>query len=102
MRVAIATGQSPAALWRAPYRRTLYEFYHLEQIERHEDFRVRGRALSAAGLTALAFHEPKRLAGEHQRLLSDMRPRISDDEARANAMALIADVARADKSGAWQ
>jgi hypothetical protein len=102
MRVSVATGQSPGALWRAPYRRTLYEFYHLEQIERFEDLRTRGRAIQEASLMALAFHDPKRLPQEHRRLLAELAPPISDAQARADAAALIADVARVDRAGAWR
>lgn len=102
MRVSVATGQPPVALWRAPYRRTLYEFYHLDQQDRFEDLRARSRAIYAASLMSLAFNEPKRIGDEHRRLLADMGRTVSDDDARANHLALIAEVEQVDRAGGWQ
>lgn len=90
-----------AAVARAPYRETLYEFYHLQQIDRVDDLRVRGRSLHLAGLVALAFHEPKRLTDEHRSLLVAAGMTTPPDTARADALAFIAEIAKADAAGAW-
>lgn len=95
LRVSVATGQAPAALWHAPYRRTLYEFYHLDQQDRLADIRSRGQALHMSTLMALAFHEPKRLREEHQRLLADAGLLPSADEMRAAGESMLQELVEA-------
>jgi hypothetical protein len=60
-----------AHILRAPYYRTLWTFLHLQQRERIDDLLSRGRALHGASLSAIAFHEPKRLSDEQRRLMED-------------------------------
>lgn len=101
MRVATATHQPPIAVWRAPYRRTLYEFFHLEQADHFADLRRRDGDLHRAGLFAMAFHEPKRLDGEYRKLLTELRPPIAmptPDDARA----FLDQIMTLDRAGAWK
>jgi hypothetical protein len=98
----MATGQAPAAVWRAPYRRTLHAFYHIQQHDRFGDLRARGNALHLSSLMALAFHEPKRLNEEHQRLLADAGFFASPEDARSEAMKLADEIRAIDTIGAWE
>ena len=104
MAVATATHQDVAVVLRAPYHRTLWTHCHLRQRARLDDIRDRGRELRTAGLMALSFHEPWKLSQEHQRLLSSLNLDSAEsvDDARARALALVADVAKADSAGGWK
>lgn len=104
MYVAVSCRGDAVALLRAPYHQTVWAYCHLLQRDRLEDLRDRGRELRTAGLMTLAFHEPKKLNEEHQRLLAAaglLGAPESPDDARARALALVADVARVDSAGAW-
>jgi hypothetical protein len=90
-----------ATVLRAPYYRTLWTYYHLQQHDRIDELRERGRALHLGGLMAFAFNDPKKLRDEHQRLLVDAGMVPTVDTSREQALALIADVERVDKAGGW-
>lgn len=62
---------------------------HLLEHDRIESLKARGTAIGHAGLAAMAFHEPKRLADEHHRWLGDAGALPSHDEALANAEDVI-------------
>jgi hypothetical protein len=81
-----------------PYVRTLWTFFHLEQHERVDDIKLRGRALQLGGLMAIAFHEPKRLNDEQRRLLADAGMLPSPDAAKERATPIIAAVAAMDRA----
>lgn len=99
--MAVATGRSIRAVRAAPYVETLYEFLHLQQQDRIEELRERGRALQSASLMALAFHEPKRLQEEHRRLMVDSGLTVPPAVSREHALALVAEVGQIDNAGGW-
>jgi hypothetical protein len=70
-RVAVATSQDVATILRAPYYRTLWTFYHLQQHDRVADLLDRGRALHQASLTGMAMNKPSLLSDEHRKLLAE-------------------------------
>lgn len=77
-----------------PYHRTLWIFLQLKEQDRIDELMQRGRTLNNAGLTAIAFHEPKKLADEHHSLMKDLGMVRSPDEALANAADVIDVMAR--------
>lgn len=106
MHVATAAHTDVAAVADAPYPRTLWTYYHLRQREGIDELRRRSSELNQAGLNAIAFHDNKRLADEHRKLLNDIAARSASaqtaDDVRANALALLADATRLDQAGAWK
>lgn len=102
MRVAMATGQPPAAVWRAPYRQTLHAFFHIQQTDRFADLRTRGNALHLASLVGIAFHEPKRLNDAHQKLLADAGFFLSPEASKTEAMKLVDEIRALDAAGGWR
>ena len=75
---------------RRPYYRTLWTWVQLQEHERIEEIAERSRMLHMAGLLAIAFHEPKKLADEHHRLLKDSGMLPTPDEAIENVQDVIA------------
>lgn len=57
---------------RRPYYRTLWTFLRLREHERIDGLLRRAEQLRLAGLLAIAFHDPKRLADEDHRLKTDL------------------------------
>lgn len=92
----MATHGDVERLLRRPYYRTLWTYWHLLEIERIDALKHRGRELATAGLLAMAFHEPKRLADEHHRLMNDLGMLPTRDEALANATPVIEAMRRID------
>lgn len=101
MRVAMATAQAPSAVWRAPYRRTLHEYFHIQQQDRFADLRARGNALHLASLVGLAVNEPKKLNDEHQRLLMEAGFFPSVETSKNEAIEFAKELLVIDKNNEW-
>jgi hypothetical protein len=61
VRVAVATGRPVLAIARESYALTLWTWAHLEQQRDIERALARGDRFDAAGLMAVALHDPKKL-----------------------------------------
>jgi hypothetical protein len=96
VRVATATHCPVEAVLRAPYARTRWTFLHLDQAERLDELRDRGRAINQAGLMSLAVNEPRRLQDEHRRLLADLGQIPTPAAALKRAEGIITAVAALD------
>jgi hypothetical protein len=80
---------------------TLWTFLHLQQHDRLAELHHRGRSLNLAGLIAMAVNKPELLKDEHRRLMADLGQYAPPDTAREQALALVADIEKADRAGAW-
>lgn len=96
MRVAVATSQDVATILRAPYRRTLWTFYHLQQLDYVADLKRRGNAIDGANLNAIAFHKPEKLGDEQRRLMNDAGQIPTAATSIESAQWLIEAVAKVD------
>lgn len=81
---------------RAPYHVTLWTYLHLQQREKLEGFKDRGHALYVASLMTYAFHDPKKLNDEHQRLLASAGQVPTPEAAIRRAEGIIQAVAKLD------
>jgi hypothetical protein len=79
---------------RRPYHRTLWTWLQLQEQERFEEIKDRGRMLHMAGLLAVAFHEPKKLSDEHHRLMKDAGMLPTPEEAIENVSDVMAFMAQ--------
>jgi hypothetical protein len=85
----MATHGDIAAVMRRPFHRTLWMFYQIQEVERIDALRDRMKMLGQAGMQAMAFHEPKRLADEHVRLKGDLGMLPTDDQVIERASDVI-------------
>jgi hypothetical protein len=92
----MATHGTVDQLMGRPYYRTLWTFFQVQEVERIDALRERGRQLHVAGLLALAFHEPKRLAEEHHTLMHDAGMLPTEDEALEGVVDVIEAMRRID------
>lgn len=92
MRVARAFGQDPIALGVRPFAAAAWTFLTLMETEEFDLLQDDGAALRQASLTAIAFHEPRKLEGEHRSLLQRMRAEtsLSVSEAKDRALKMLA------------
>lgn len=79
---------------RRSYARTLWTYLQLLEIERIDELKERGKQINIAGLMAIAFAEPKKLADEHHRWMTDIGMTASPDEVLDRAQSVIAVMAR--------
>ena len=98
MRVARELHRDVSSVAGDPYVLTLWTFFHLDQHERVDSIKERGRALNLGSLMAIAFHEPKRLNDEQRRLLADAGMLPSPEAARERALPIIEAVAAMDRA----
>lgn len=70
----------------------LTEDLRLDELDRVEELQHRARALEAAQLFALAFHDPKKLEGIQRDLERDMQGEPMDDSRKTEAIQRIEDV----------
>lgn len=90
MRVARAFHRDPHAVAAEPFARTAWSLLELLEVERIESLAEDGDRLREASLTAIAYHEPKRLEDERKHLLARVResrsPNVQGALARGRAM----------------
>lgn len=75
---------------RRPYYRTLWTYLQLQDIERIDALRDRGKQIHIAGLMAMAFAEPKRLTDEYHRWMDDLGMLPTQDETLDRAREVMA------------
>lgn len=66
MSVARSTGRPAAVVAHQDYRWTMWEYVQLQDLERLDAIRRGHERHDLAGLSAIAFHEPKRLRSERE------------------------------------
>lgn len=69
VQVATATGRGVGAVIREPLALNLWTWWQVRVMEEEARVERLGERVDAAAMTALAFHEPKRLAVQEQRYL---------------------------------
>jgi hypothetical protein len=101
IRVAMATAADVVAIARAPYRRTLWTFLHLQQADRVDDLRQRGRELRLAALMTLVAYEPGKLRDADAQLATDAGRVPPPETVRVRALELLADVQKVNEMTGW-
>lgn len=89
MRVARAFGRDPHDVAAEPFARTAWSYLELVEAERLDGLARDADALMGASLTAMAFHDPKRLDGARRDLLARMRT-VSTPDALARGQRIMA------------
>lgn len=80
--VAKKMGQAVSAVMREPYALTLWTWWLLQEQEDRERLRLEHARIDAAGLQAIAFHDPKQLAKVEERFLHRVRESSEHPERR--------------------
>lgn len=88
VKVASSTGQSVRTVALASFALTLWTFLQIEEQERFARVEAEHARLDAAGLSAVAYHEPKKLEIREQRFLARVGAIPSREEALRRAAEL--------------
>lgn len=89
--VAERFGVEPERWICKPWCWTLWNYYHLQELDRRQQWVLRMQRLESADLTAVAFHEPEGLQRERNAALADASgaTKIDVDEWRARGLELL-------------